>query len=151
MRILFVLIPVCAVLLSTGCTPKFAACVREHAQQQVIRWGEIRNDSITGYQVNARAELFGVQQPSVSAQPALEPKGSVDEALYCNNLDMVRHAFLDVQALNVPGATRRFVEFSNPRNGLELRAIWNPEYETTGNARFRAVYDSLENMRRTAQ
>jgi len=125
--------------------------VREHARQQIIRWGEIHSDAVTGYQVTAQAELFGVSQTAPSAQVVLAPHGSVESIAYCERLDMVRHAFLDVQALNVPGETRRFVEFSNPGNGLEMRAVWNPEYETPGNSRFRVVYDSLETMRLSAQ
>ncbi len=141
----------CTALLFAGCAPGFPTCVREHARQQIVRWGEIRGNTMTGYQVNAQAELFGVSQASLSEQAALAPRGSVESELYCERLNMVRHAFLDVQALNVPGETRRFVEFSNPGNGLEMRAIWNPDYETTGNAQFRAVYDSLETMRLSAQ
>lgn len=152
MRIFPVLIAVVAAALFAGCAPKFPACVREHAQQQIIRWGEIHGGSITaGYQINARAELFGVRQVADSVQPEPEPKGLVESWLYCDRLDMVRHAFLDVQALNMPGETRHFVEFSNPQNGLQLRAIWNPEFKNAGNERFRAVYDSLETMRLSAK
>lgn len=141
----------CTVLLLAGCAPGFPTCVREHARQQVVRWGEIRNNVTTGYQVTAQAGLFALSQTAPSAPYELQTRGRVDEMLYCERLDMVRRAFIDVQALNVPGEVRRFVEFSNPANDVEMRAVWNPEYETKGNARFRAVYDSLETMRLSAQ
>lgn len=146
----FVALSLLAALLASGCSPGFPACVREHARQQTIRWGEIRSDnSITGYELSSQAVLFTVRQPSLSQPAQLTEQGAVEEALYCDRLDDVRRAFIEVQALNVPGNIRRFVEYRNPQNGVEMRAIWNPEYDTQGNALFRSVYDSLETLRNT--
>lgn len=142
--VFFALVALCA-----GCMASSPPCVREHAKQQVIQWGEIHDgDSLVGYQVTATAELFALQPRALNAATQLEPKGRVDSDMYCDRLAQVRRAFLDVQALNVPGKTRKFVAFLNPNNGLELRAIWNPEYDTKGNEQFRAVFDSLETMRK---
>lgn len=135
-------------VLATGCVASFPPCVRQHAQQQLIQWGEIHSDgSLVGYQIAANAELSAFTQQTLSTPAQLTPKGRVDDDIYCTRLAEVRRAFLDVQALNVPGETRKFVAFLNPGNQLELRAIWNPEYNTKGNEQFRAVFDSLETLR----
>lgn len=139
-----------ATLLVSGCSTGFPACVREHARQQTIRWGEIHsNNAISGYELSAQATLFVVQQKSQAEQLQITEKGSVGANLYCERLDLVRRAFIEVQALNVPGETRRFVEYRNPQNDVEMRAVWNPEYDTKGNELFRSVYDSLESLRKT--
>lgn len=139
-------------VLCSGCMASFPPCVREHAKQQIIQWGEIHGDgSLSGYQVTANAELSAFQQQAFGSVAQLQPKGRVDNDMYCDRLTLVRRAFLDVQALNVPGTTRKFVAFLNPNNGLELRAIWNPEYDTKGNEQFRAVFDSLEALRQSVE
>lgn len=139
-------------VLCASCVASFPPCIREQTKQQTIQWGEIHsNGSLVGYQLTANAELAAFTQQDLTATAQLEPKGRVQNDMYCNRLTLVRRAFLDVQALNVPGATRKFVAFLNPNNGLELRAVWNPEYDTKGNEQFRAVFDSLETLRQSIE
>lgn len=146
MLMIRLILPVIIVVISliSSCSGVRPACINESNKDMVIRWGEqeMKTGRTWAFQLNTEAVIF--RYTIIGAGVQLEEVGELDQVLYCNTVHKIRNAMLKTQALSVPADTIRFVEFINPKMGAEMKAFWNPEFETYGSALFREIYDSLQ-------
>ncbi|MBN9400827.1 MAG: hypothetical protein J0I17_11680 ['Candidatus Kapabacteria' thiocyanatum] len=123
-----------------------APCIGESLKELVIRWGT-EHDSIStveGYELTTKGEVFRFEGPKSAADSLPRTYlGFVDQAAYCEEAAATKDAFLKTQALNVRGIRGRFVEYVNPRTGVYLRVVWNPDLQTFQSRDFRAQYEAL--------
>lgn len=158
LRTLSIVIGVFSSMLVIGCgssrTPNresrpFASCIKDTQQDLVIRWGT-SNDSTqlaTTYEMDARGWLDVVNADG--ADTTREELRLVPSDDYCAKADMVTKTFVKVQALHSPGTKARFIEYANPRSGVFLRSVWNPDLNTFQSRDMRALYDSLMTLVQT--
>lgn len=118
-----------------------------------VRWGEMRKgcDTLVGWKLDCNGMISSFIQKVGSDEVIKANYGNMS----CNELKImlnrVKRAVLKVQALNAPGDTSRFVEFNSPYDGVQLRFVWNPSYDTQNNKDFIAIYDTLDTYRRQLQ
>lgn len=141
-----ILIPIISILCSgAGCSPAVekADCINERTKPVVIRWGDYDTEGgrLRAYQFNGSLELAKVKRETVSEQPDIEKYGTMEGVQFCTWLRKSLDVFEQIQSLNAPGETSRYVEYSTPKT--TIRAVWNPKFQTFGSKEFRALYDSL--------
>lgn len=134
----------------SGCSspPPPPDCITSENRELLVRWGDIEEDkTVTGFAVHSNASMVSFAQKSLEAPMKETELGVMDGVVYCETVKLIRTTFLEVQALHAPGNVSRFIEISNPPQGLYLRAVWNPKYETFGSKEFRAIFDTLQSFR----
>ena len=118
-----------------------------------VRWGEMRkgSDTLVGWKLDCSGLISAFYQKIGSAENIKAEYGNIS----CNELKImlnrIKRAVLKIQTLNAPGDTSRFVEFNSPYDGVELRFVWNPKYDTQNSIDFIAIYDTLDKYRKLLQ
>ena len=120
-----------------------APCIKDNQQDLTIRWGT-RNDS-TGefkeYVMDTKGSI--VCRYGEHADTAIAELDPITHNQYCTTVEQLTKVFVKVQALHSPGTKARFIEYTNPRSNVFLRAVWNPDLSTFQSRDMRAQYDSL--------
>lgn len=129
-----------------GCSKKYADCISERNQKLKIRWGEIihSENTYSGYMLNAKGELFLITR--VLPETIYETKkiGNTKNNDYCELMKLSQRLFLQTPVLNSPSQNiSHFIELENKNTNLLSRGIWNPDFDTDGNKKFRQLYEQL--------
>ena len=140
---------VCILLFTiTSCSSHKHECYSENNKELKLRWGYFiaKTGKITGYQLNNDASLqkFGKTDGPENYKDSILIQ--VDGDKYCKLLFMTRDTILKIQALNEPGDSLHFIEYSDPPRNVRMRAVWNPINKTYGSRSFREIYDSLQTL-----
>lgn len=142
------LLAICVVLV--GCSAKVEQpdCVTEATKDVVVAWGNVYEDgSVRGYEILSSASLSSFDKTSVGEEATgTREIGRLDNDEYCAAVAKVRETFRKVQVLHSPGERSRYIEFSNHRKGVYLRALWNPAFQNAGNEEFSKLYAYLESL-----
>ncbi|TAL67533.1 MAG: hypothetical protein EPN82_13850 [Bacteroidetes bacterium] len=132
----------------TGCLSHRPGCMNEGNKGLNLRWGTFisKSGKITGYQLNNEAELSKLIYKGSFDKLNDSILFSIDEEKYCRLLGMTRDTILSIQALNEPGDSLHFIEYSDPPRNVRMRAVWNAINKTFGSKGFREIYDSLQTL-----
>lgn len=120
-----------------------ASCIKENQQDLLIRWGT-KNDStldFTEYRMDTRGSVSKIYGNGTDS--SMDELSPVPSPQYCAAIEQLTKVFVKVQALHSPGTKARFIEYTNPRSNVYLRAVWNPDLSTFQSRDMRAQYDSL--------
>lgn len=134
------------IFLLTSCSTKISRpeCINDDLDDLLIRWGKIilEDRYIEGFEIDSKANLYEIK---VKNQDYIlkNKKGKIDFTIYCDMLAKIRKEFIEVQALHSPGDTSHFVEYIHNSLNTNLRALWNPKFQTVLSKGFREIYDSL--------
>jgi hypothetical protein len=143
-----ILISVFITFMIAGCktTPE---CINKGMIGSKINWGKtIWDDSenviMKGYSLDHFANLreFEVLKDSANTIKYKEPV-EVELELFCRTFNFVRKRVMDTQALYEPGKVQNFIHYINPNFNVDIRVVWNPEFNTAGSEKARAAFDSL--------
>lgn len=139
---------VAACLVAAGCgSLRRPYCVGEGAEQIAVRWGTKDSSGVTvGGELDGWGRVYTLRADSAAGTEVKQPVGVLGDSLYCDLSASVKQTFLKVQTLYSPGASARFVEWSDPRSKTVLRAVWNPKFQTHGSAEFRALFGKLDSL-----
>ncbi len=119
-------------------------CISDNLTDLIIRWGYIilEDKYIEGYELDSFANLYAIKMENLN-YIYKKKIGSYEHTKYCGYLLQIRNEFIKIQTLHSPGDTSRFVEYINQINNTNLRALWNPKFQTVLSKGFREIYDSL--------
>ena len=136
------------ILVLSACSAlktKQADCINDVNKDLVISWGIYIPSTgvINGYKINTECQVSKFTSKNLKDEKS-DIIGKIDHSVYCRNLSEIQSSILKTQALNAPGDTLKFFEYSNPKMSEDMRAVWNPKFKHSGNVNFVVVYDSLE-------
>lgn len=131
------------------------SCINEGMQQITISWGTLVHNTESDNYVTAHVlDHLGMVKKYKSLNDSIlymsEPK-EVDEKMFCRTVGFVRKQVAETHALFEPADTQRFVYYKNPRYNVDLRIVWNPEFETQGSRKVRMAWDSLNVLIETTE
>lgn len=137
-----------AIVLINGCQTEKASCQTEANAGLRITFGKYyqKDALLQGYRLNSDATLHKYERMLTGNDEQIKRIGRIDANSYCEIVRTIERLFVDVQVLNSPGDTSRFVEYVNPGTSVTMRAIWNPAFETKANREFQIYYDSLQKI-----
>ncbi len=141
--ILFILFLALSCSSCTHADTNMPSCINERTRQTIIRWGnyDVNSGKLHSYQFTGSLALATVHRLTYREQPVIDNIGAIKGEVFCKWLAKTIETFEDIQTLNAPGETARYVEYSSSK--ATIRAVWNPKYQTFGSKEFRALYDSL--------
>ncbi|MBX3042857.1 MAG: hypothetical protein KIT33_12055 [Candidatus Kapabacteria bacterium] len=140
--LLFVILSVTFYLI-TGCTsvPKPPDCINKSALNAVLSWGESKNGEIDEYYILKMNGEISKVKGDISSRLSFMPPDSL-----CEILKEIGRLIIEVQSLNVPADHNNFIMYKNPDRDYFFRALWNPEFDNSGNRDFKKLYSRLDNL-----
>ncbi len=135
------------VLMGCGTARKEAECVTEARKKVLISWGEYdmkNNKLIAGYAVTTDKQVY--QLFNISDSIGTEPLLKTTDTVYCEMSNKLWSTILEVQKLNVPADTIRFVRYANLATGYQLNGFWNNRLKAIGSKEYREVFSILNTI-----
>lgn len=142
-----VLIIATALLISCSSAKLDNDCISKSRRNLLISWGDYdmkNNKLISGYAIKTDRtvhQLYNLQD-SIGSQIL----GKAPDSLYCDMTQKLWNTILNVQKLNVPADTVRFVRYMNPDNNYQLNGFWNNRYKAIGSKEYREVFTILNSI-----
>lgn len=146
MRNSFIII-IIVFLVSCSSTRNEADCVSEARKKVLISWGDYdmkHNKLIKGYAVTTDKKVY--QLYNLSDSIGNTPLLKTTDSLYCLMSNMLWNTILEVQKLNVPADTVRFVRYSNIATEYQLNGFWNNRLKAIGSKEYREVFSILNTI-----
>ena len=131
-----------------GCSSvEYSKCVTESRRSVIISWGDydmINNKVIRGYAVTTDMNVYSLAslRDSTMGEPVLKTTDSV----YCNMTEKLWNTIMEVQKLNVPADTVRFIRYSNPKTNISVNGFWNNKLKAIGSKEYREVFSILNTI-----
>jgi|GEM_PF-372173 len=124
-------------------------CISDNTKDITLRWGghNYQTNALSGWQIDGNLNLYTFLKDSLNPNFKTVLIGNVvDTNKFCELLTKTKKLFVQIQALNAPGDSSHFVEFSQPKTNTNLRAVWNMRFKTYGSTEFRELFDSLNSL-----
>lgn len=134
-------------LIACSSAKKESDCITESRKSLIISWGDYdmkNNHLIKGYAIKTDRTIYKLYNLHDSLGTKILAK--TDDTTYCNMNNLLWKTILDVQKLNVPADTVRFVRYSNPATGYQLNGFWNNKFKAIGSKEYREVFDILNSI-----
>lgn len=122
-------------------------CISESRKSVLISWGDYdmkNNKLIRGYAVKTDRTVHTLYNLRDSIGKEVISKA--DDADYCDANNKLWKTILEVQKLNVPADTVRFVRYSNLQTEYHLNGFWNNSLKAIGSKEYREVFSILNTM-----
>ena len=74
------------------------------------------------------------------------PISKTTDSVYCMMSKKLWDTILEVQKLNVPADTVRFVRYANKATGYQLNGFWNNRLKAIGSKEYREVFSILNTI-----
>jgi len=139
---------VCFLFLIGCSSPKVDKdCISESRKSVLISWGDYdmkNNKLIRGYAVKTDRTvhtLFNLRDSIGSEVIAI-----ANDDVYCEASSKLWNTILEVQKLNVPADTIRFVRYSNLQTDYQLNGFWNNRLKAIGSKEYREVFSILNTL-----
>ena len=135
------------VLMGCGSVKNEYDCVSESRKEVLISWGDYdmrNNKMIAGYAVTTDKQVY--QLYNLSDSIGTVPLYKTTDSVYCEMNIRLRNAILEVQKLNVPADTVRFIRYANPARGFQLNGFWNNRLKAIGSKEYREVFGILNSI-----
>lgn len=122
-------------------------CISESRKSVLISWGDYdmkNNKLIRGYAVKTDRtvhKLYNLRD-SIGAKVL----ANADDDVYCEANAKLWKTILEVQKLNVPADTIRFVRYSNLQTDYHLNGFWNNRLKAIGSKEYREVFSILNTL-----
>jgi hypothetical protein len=135
-------------LITLGCSSlDYSRCISESRRSVIISWGDydMKNSKVIhGYAVTTEMKVYNLAslRDSTVGEPALMTTDSV----YCEMTEKLWETILEVQTLNVPADTVRFIRYSNPKNNVSVNGLWNNKLKAIGSKEYREVFSILNTI-----
>ncbi|MFA7326199.1 MAG: hypothetical protein WC121_06005 [Candidatus Kapaibacterium sp.] len=134
-------------LISCGSAKQEAECVTESRIKVLISWGDYdmkNNKLINGYAVTTGKQVY--QLFNLSDSIGTVPLYKTTDSVYCEMSQKLWDTILEVQKLNVPADTVRFVRYANLASGYNLNGFWNNRLKAIGSKEYREVFSILNTI-----
>lgn len=135
-------------LFTLGCSSiEYSKCITESRRSVIISWGDYdmkNNKVIHGYAVTTEMKVYSLAslRDSTMGEPVLKTNDSV----YCKMTEKLWNTIMEVQTLNVPADTVRFIRYSNPKNNVSVNGFWNNKLKAIGSKEYREVFSILNTI-----
>ena len=135
-------------LVTLGCSSvEYSSCISESRRSVIISWGDYdmqNNKVIHGYAVTTDMKVYSLAslRDSTMGEPIMQASDSV----YCAMTEKLWETILEVQTLNVPADTVRFIRYSNPKNKVSVNGLWNNKLKAIGSKEYREVFSILNTI-----
>ncbi|MER3327960.1 MAG: hypothetical protein RIF34_00165 [Candidatus Kapaibacterium sp.] len=136
-----------AVLMGCGSAKNEYDCVSESRKKVLISWGDYdmkNNKLISGYALKTDKQVYQLHNLSDSISSA--PLYKTTDSVYCEISNKLWSTILEVQKLNVPADTVRFVRYANLGTGYQLNGFWNNRLKAIGSKEYREVFGILNTI-----
>lgn len=146
MRSSFIII-LLAVLMGCGSAKQEAECVTEARIKVLISWGDYdmkNNKLMNGYAITTDKQVY--QLYNLSDSIGTVPLYKTNDSVYCDMSQKLWNTILEVQKLNVPADTVRFVRYANLATGYQLNGFWNNQLKAIGSKEYREVFSILNTI-----
>ena len=134
-------------LIGCSTTKNEADCVSESRKKALISWGDydMKNSRmINGYAVATDKNIYQLYNLSDSISKV--PISKTTDSVYCMMSKKLWDTILEVQKLNVPADTVRFVRYANKATGYQLNGFWNNRLKAIGSKEYREVFSILNTI-----
>ncbi len=135
------------VLMGCGSSKNEANCVSEARKKVLISWGDYdmkQNKLIKGYAITTDKQVY--QLYNLSDSIGIIPLYKTTDSVYCEMSGLLWNTILEVQKLNVPADTVRFVRYANLATGYQLNGFWNNRLKAIGSKEYREVFSILNTI-----
>lgn len=122
-------------------------CISESRKSVLISWGDYdmkNNQLIRGYAVKTDRTVHKLYNLRDSI--GTEVLVNADDDDYCEANSKLWKTILEVQKLNVPADTIRFVRYSNLQTDYHLNGFWNNSLKAIGSKEYREVFSILNTL-----
>jgi len=136
-----------SLLISCSSTKEEDDCISEARKNVLISWGDYdmkNNRLINGYAVKTDRSIYKLYNLRDSIGSVVLTKA--DDSLYCEMNAKLWSTILNVQKLNVPADTVRFVRYSNLSTNMNLNGFWNNRFKAIGSKEYREVFSILNTL-----
>ena len=136
-----------AVLMGCGSAKNEAECVTPARIKVLISWGDYdmkNNKLIAGYAVTTDKNVY--QLYDLSDSIGVVPLYKTTDSVYCEMSNKLWNTILEVQKLNVPADTVRFVRYANLATEYQLNGFWNNQLKAIGSKEYREVFSILNTI-----
>src|SRR6056300_15209 len=131
-----------------GCSSvEYSKCVTESRRSVIISWGDYdmkNNKVIHGYAVTTEMKVYNLADLSDSTMG--EPLLKATDSVYCDMTDKLWNTIMEVQKLNVPADTVKFIRYSNPKTNIIVNGFWNNKLKAIGSKEYREVFSILNTI-----